>query len=354
VSTEAEAKTGAKPREPAGADKPFLRRVIVVMLGGVALYGVLVIVRGTKEIEAELASYAWWTFIAACGLSLANYLVRFLKWEYYLTLLGIQPPLGKAPRTIPWGESLLVFLSGFVLTVTPGKVGEVFKSVVLRDLRGIEVVRTAPIVVAERLTDLVGVIVLIAFGASVFPGGLLWAGLGAAVVLGLLGFVSIPALSRLALAPWRKLPGRAGKIAERVVPKVELALEELRVMTTPRALLIPSLLSVGGWALEGVGVWLILGGFGSSLDLPRAIFFYATATLAGALTPLPGGLGATEKVLEESMVALGGVPGPVATATMLLGRLATLWFAVAVGFVALGLLRARHPRLRGRPETPVP
>jgi uncharacterized protein (TIRG00374 family) len=113
-------------------------------------------------------------------------------------------------------------------------------------------------------------------------------------------------------------------------------------------------LSVGGWALEGVGVWLILGGFGSSLDLPRAIFFYATATLAGALTPLPGGLGATEKVLEESMVALGGVPGPVATATMLLGRLATLWFAVAVGFVALGLLRARHPRLRGRPETPVP
>ncbi|NUO49571.1 MAG: flippase-like domain-containing protein [Polyangiaceae bacterium] len=336
----------ASPTPDAAASRSTGRRIVLVMLAGIALYGVLVAIRGTEKIEKELATYAWWTFAAACGLSLVNYLLRFLKWEYYLRLLGIQPKSG--PRAIPWGESLLVFLSGFVLTVTPGKVGEVFKSVVLRDLRGIEVVRTAPIVVAERLTDLVGIIVLITAGASAFPGGLLWAALGSMLVLAILAFVSIPALSQAALSPLKRFPGKVGAI----IPKVELALVELRVMTTPRALVIPSLLSIGGWALEGVGVWIILRGFASPLDLGRSIFFYATATLAGALTPLPGGLGATEKVLEESMVALGGVPGPVATATMLLGRLATLWFAVAVGFVALGILRAWHPKLRGRPADP--
>lgn len=325
-------------------------RVILVMLVSVVLYGVLVAIRGTKKIEQELTHFAWTTFAIACGLSFVNYLLRFLKWEYYLAVLGIQPRRS-LPRAIPWGESLLVFLSGFVLTVTPLKVGEVFKSVVLRDLRGIDVVRTAPIVAAERLTDLVGVIVLITFGASVFPGGLLWAGLGTLFVVFLLGFVSVPALSRFALAPLPRLPGRAGAIGKRVVPKIELALAELRFITSPRTLVIPSILSVVGWALEGLGTWVILGGFGARLDIPRAVFFYATATLAGALTPLPGGLGATEKVLEESMVGLGGVPGPVATAAMLLSRLATLWFAVLVGFVAYGALRARHPHL-GKPSPP--
>ena len=53
------------------------------------------------------------------------------------------------------------------------------------------------------------------------------------------------------------------------------------------------------------------------------------------------------------MGGLGGVSGPVATAAMLLSRLATLWFAVLVGFVAYGTLRARFPQL-GRPSTPRP
>jgi uncharacterized protein (TIRG00374 family) len=336
----------ASPAPDAGASRSSGRRIVLVMLAGIALYGVLVVVRGTDRIKEALASYAWWTFAAACGLSLVNYLLRFLKWEYYLRLLGIQP--AKGPRAIPWGESLLVFLSGFILTITPGKVGEVFKSVVLRDLRGIEIVRTAPIVVAERLTDLVGIIVLITFGASAFPGGLLWAAMGSMLVLAILAFVSVPALSQAALSPLKRLPGKLGAM----VPKIELGLVELRAMTTPRALVIPSVLSIGGWALEGVGTFVILRGFHSSLDLGRAVFFYATATLAGALTPLPGGLGMTEKVFEESMVALGGVPGPIATAVMVLGRLATLWFAVVVGFVALGILRAWHPKLRGRPADP--
>ena len=59
-------------------------------------------------------------------------------------------------------DSLLIFLTGFVLTITPGKVGEVFKSAVLARTHGVPVARTAPVVVAERLTDAIGVIVLIA------------------------------------------------------------------------------------------------------------------------------------------------------------------------------------------------
>jgi len=336
------------PKDPASPGRGSLAsRLALVALLGAVVYGVLVIARGATNIQHELLHFAWWTFGLACALSFANYLIRFAKWEYYLGVLGLRRD-ANGERIVTLRDSLLIFLSGFVGTVTPGKLGEVFKSLVLFEIRGIAVERTAPIVVAERLTDLVGVIVLITIGGSTFPGGMLWAAIGTAVVVTLLAIASIPSVGRALLRPWKLLPGAAGRLARRLTPRLEQALDQLRSLTTPRHLVLPSLLSIIGWALEGVGVYAVLRGFGSSLDVFRATFFYATATLAGALVPVPGGLGVTEKILEESMVAIGGVPGPIATAAMILSRLATLWFAVAVGFVALALLRIKYPALLGR------
>src|SRR5262245_40312364 len=119
----------------------FVRRVVVAMLLGVLVYGVAVLYAGINTMRASLEHYAWSTFVVALSLATVKYLVRFLKWQYYLKRLEI--------RHVPMLDSLLVFLSGFVLTVTPGKVGEVFKSAVLSRTHGVPVARTAPIVVAE-------------------------------------------------------------------------------------------------------------------------------------------------------------------------------------------------------------
>jgi glycosyltransferase 2 family protein len=319
----------------------IVRRVLAVMLVGVALYGGFVLYSGFSDVGARFGSFAWWTFAAACGLASVNYLLRFLKWEFYLGVLGI--------RGVPKGESLLTFLSGFVLTVSPGKVGEVFKSLVLYRTRGVPVERSAPIVVAERVTDLIAVIVMIAVGSLGFRGGLVWAGAGATLVIILLVFVASPTLSRRAVAWAARLPGPLGRIGTRLRPRLETALDQLRELCTPARLVLPALLSVVGWSLEGVGLWLLLRGFGQELPLTLAMFSYATATLAGAIVPLPGGLGITDKLIEQQLVVLGSAPLAVATSAMLLIRFATLWFAVLVGFVALSILRATHPRLQLTP-----
>ena len=125
-------------------DSKLGRRLVGAMLVGVLVYGAFVAYRGADKIGTKLWTYAWITFAIACGLSFVNYLLRFLKWEYYLKLLDI--------RGVPKPTSFLTFLSGFVLTVTPGKVGEVFKSLVLFETHGVAIARTAPIVVAERAT----------------------------------------------------------------------------------------------------------------------------------------------------------------------------------------------------------
>ena len=318
------------------------------MLVAVVLYGAIVLYRGLAEVQARFRGFAWWTLGAACALAFGNYVLRFLKWEFYLGVLHI--------RGVPKFESFLTFLSGFVLTVTPGKVGEVFKSLVLFKTRGVPIEKSAPIVVAERVTDLIGVISMIAVGSLGFAGGVPWAIAGSLLVVLLLVFVASARLSAALLRWLRLLPGPAGRLGARLAPRLETALGALRQMTTPARLIWPALLSVVGWSLEGMALWVILLGFGQHTALPLAAFFYATATLAGALIPLPGGLGVTDKLLEEQLAGLGGVDAASATAAMLLVRFATLWFAVLVGFAALGLLRGRHPELRdlGAEAAPAP
>lgn len=316
----------------------FVRRVLLALLLGVAVYGVFVLYTGYRALGAALVEYRWLTFAGALLLSTANYGLRFLKWEYYLARLGI--------RGVPKFDSLLVFLSGFVLTVTPGKLGEVFKSAVLQETHGVPIARTAPIVVAERLTDVVAIVVLVLLGSLGFSGGLPWAAAGsAAVALGLALILWRAPLE--ALTSW--LEGRGGA-AQRIAPRLREAGESLRLLASPSALLWPTCLSLVGWGGEGVALWWILSGFGVDVSLALAVFFYATATLAGALVPVPGGLGVAEALLQSQFVQLGGVPEGAATGSMLLIRFATLWWAVCVGFVALAVLSRRFPRLLRAPE----
>jgi uncharacterized protein (TIRG00374 family) len=315
-----------------------LRRVLVAMLLGVVVYGAFAIWRGVGKIGDELARFHWWAFAAACALAFANYLVRWLKWEFYLARLEI--------RGVSRIDSLLTFLSGFVLTVTPGKVGEVFKSIVLFETYGVPVARTAPIVVAERVTDVIGVVVLVAMGSTGLSGGLFWAGLGAAAVLTLLVVVSNRRLSYALIGVVEKLPGPFRRIG----PKLHEAYGSLATTVRPSNLILPTLLSIVAWALECMALWVVLRGFGQSTSLGLATFFYATSTLAGALVPVPGGLGVTETSLQGQMQELGHVAPATSTGAMILVRFATLWFAVLVGFVAVSLLKRRYPRLLAAPD----
>lgn len=58
-----------------------------------------------------------WSFLPfALGATLVNYLLRFIRWHYYLSVIGV--------NNVPRRDSLSIFLSGFALTMTPGKLGE--------------------------------------------------------------------------------------------------------------------------------------------------------------------------------------------------------------------------------------
>src|SRR5262249_42317715 len=122
----------------------------------------------------------------------------------------------------------------------------------------------------------------------------------------------------------------------RLAEPLRLFLGAGRDLLAPGALALTVALSAISWLFECFAFALVLHGLGVDLPLRGATFLYAFASLAGAVSMLPGGLGVAEGSLTGMLVALG-TPMPEAAAATLLIRAATLWFAVGLGAVTLVL-----------------
>jgi uncharacterized protein (TIRG00374 family) len=311
----------------------LVRRWIWVAIAAVIGAGAYVMIGDVREVGERLGSFAWSAFAVALGLALANYGVRFLRWTIYLQHQAVAVPLS---------SSLLVFGAGLSLSITPGKLGELVKSFLLRELHGIPARRTAPIVIAERVTDLIALIILAVIGVAAY--GVMVELVVASAALVALGLV---------LLAWPR-PTRA--LIERVTRPRRLQrfrepLHELHgglaALCRPRTLALATALAVPAWAAECVGFAAIVNAFpGAHVELGLAMVIYASTTIAGALSFLPGGLGVTEGamtiLLVQSAAALDRATALDAT---LLTRLATLWFAVVLGLGCLAAARARLAKL---------
>ncbi len=322
----------AGPTTPAAPGNLTRRLVIATLLGGF-VFVALALYTDLGKLTANLSAFDGGALWLAVLLASANYALRFARWQYYLHRLEV---------AVPVGESALIFLAGFVMSVTPGKVGEMFKSLLLFESRGTSIARTAPIVVAERLTDLVALVVLCALGSLSFASGPRIALVFGLLVAAILTTCAYRPLGELGLRIAARLP-LIGKFA----PRLRDAYESLHTLTRPAPLAVGTTLAVAAWALEALGLWVIVRGFpGCAISLAASAFTYATSTIAGALAMMPGGLGVTEAGMTGMLQALGGsaVTPSIATAATILVRIATLWWAVAVGAAALALFRRRARR----------
>ena len=325
----------AKP-EPVTSHAGKIALGVLLGLACYAAFGALT--GGFDETLTALKTVPLSLIATACALSFTNYLVRFPRWERYRSLVGVE---------ISRGSSFIVYLAGLSLTVTPGKVGEAFKSVLIRKLDGPPIHRTAPIVLAERVTDLLGFLVLIV--AASLAGGLsldwiFWpaVSLCAVICLALLS----PTVGRGLVATAARLPG-----GNWTAPRLEGALTSARALLAPRELPTATLLAALGWGLECLACWLLARHFAPDIPLAACAHAFAVAAVAGAVVVFaPGGLGVTEASLFGLLfLALNaaGLDSAAATAAaaaiVLLARLCTLWFAVLVGIAATAIFSRLDP-----------
>jgi uncharacterized protein (TIRG00374 family) len=296
------------------------RRLALGVGLGAILYLVLATYAGWHDFQASIRLFRWsWLPLVLC-LSFANYLVRFGRWHLYLRRSDV--PLGT-------GLSMRIFFCGLVMSVTPGKLGEVLKAYLVKLHTGVPVSRTGPVVVAERVTDLLALVVLLFFGALVYRTGWLQLVISGAVALAIVVGLSSPHAAAAVL----HLLERIGPARAHVV-RVERAYESMRFLMRPVLLAQATVLGAVAWFAECLGFALVLHGLGIAEPVARTTFIYALSTLVGALLLLPGGLGGTEASMVAMLSADGAAP-PMAVAATFLTRVATLWFAVLLGALVL-------------------
>lgn len=313
--------------------KNIRNRLLISMLLGIAVFAGLLMYGDISSVGSDLRRFRWELMPLILAVTTGNYLLRFVKWQYYLRQIGV--------RGLRRSDSFLVYFSGLGMTVTPGKVGEWLKSYLLKEVHGTPVTRSAPILIAERLTDSLGLLILAGAGTIVFGGA------AAISVLGLIGGIAIVAVAvsrhQPAARGLLRLAGRV-PVVRRFVPHLEEFYESTYVLMAPRGVALMTLLSVGSWAFEVLAFYLTVVGLGESAGVDtlfKAAFILPISTLAAAVLLTPGGLGVAETGITGLEKELLDMNKGAATAGTLIIRLATLWFGVALGLAMFGVLTHR-------------
>ncbi|MBI3481024.1 MAG: flippase-like domain-containing protein [Nitrosomonadales bacterium] len=287
---------------------------------------------GWREVVAAIVRVGFIGIAIALTLSLVNYGLRFVRWQKYLALLG---------HRIHTPESLRIYIAGFGLTILPGKAGETIRSVFLKQ-HGVSYPESLAAFFSEHFANLIVMLLLVAVGLWIYPQAQMLVVILAAMILAVLVVLQQTRwLQALESFAEKRLSARMGRLVSHAI---EIVLHSGRCFSLTM-LLYGIVLGFVAWGAEGMAFYYVMRLLGSDLPLQVALFIYAFSMLIGALSFLPGGLGGAEATMV-ALLMLNHVAQPQAVAATVLIRLATLWFAVALGIFALLL----PERKEGRPQ----
>lgn len=314
-------------------------RLLLSMLFGILVFVGLLAYGDFKQVAEGFRRFRWELMPLILLVTCGNYALRFLKWQYYLKQIGV--------TGLKRVDSALIYFSGLGMTVTPGKVGEWLKSYLLKEVHGTPITKSAPILLAERMTDGLGLLVIACFGLAVF-GPQYWP--VAAVFAG--GSLIAVVVSRHRATSYALLR-QAGRIpvVKRFVPHMEEFYESAYVLMEPRGVAAMTALSAASWSFEVVAFYLTLVGLGESASpdtLFKAAFILPIATMVAAVALTPGGLLVAEAGITGLTLELfDGISKSSATVGTVIIRIATLWFGVFLGLVMFAFL-ARQLSKQGK------
>ncbi|MCB1114309.1 MAG: flippase-like domain-containing protein [Chlamydiia bacterium] len=257
------------------------------------------------------------TLLIACFA----FFMRFLRWQSYLRALH---------HKIPFFKSLKIFVSGFALTITPGKTGEMVRSVFVKPYN-VSYRESLGMFLSERVSDVLAVILIASAG--------LWHYCEARPIV--IFFLFLTASIIIVASQTRWLLWIEEKLTHILPEKIQhypnFLIEGMiafRACFQPKVMIPGILLGVLAWGAEGSACYLILKTLGANIPYYTTLFIYAFSLLVGAITFLPGGVGGTEISMAQLFI-LNGIDSTTAVTATLMIRTLTLWFSVFLGLIVI-------------------
>ena len=307
-----------------------LQRKLATGIGlGIIVFVGLLFYGDVKKISHLLYSFQWSLLPAIVGLTLFNYLLRGLRFHYYLHQVGI--------RNIRFWTSLRVFVGGFSLMLTPGQVGEFIRMLWLKNITGAEPARTAPSIMVDRIVDGLVMAVLASIGALIYPQ--IWPLVALFLVILLAAVITVQIRP---LAMWVLKVGDRLPVVKRFSKQFHTLYDSTHELLRMKNLFIGLGIGLVAWTAEGVAVYLILVGLGAPTSgtlLLSAIFTLAISALLGGFSGLPAGVGAAELSMTGVLQTVVRLPEEMAATATIMIRFFTLWFAVITGSLTVLIWR---------------
>ena len=303
-----------------------IKNLVMFLAIAVVVYSAMIVLSDYNKISDQFNMLNLWVIPVVLFFAWLDDFIRFFKWDYFLKKLRI-----KAPRKI----SFLTFFSGLSMSITPGKVGEILKSYLLKRTVGVKMRKSIMVVVFERLTDILGLSILALIGAFSFLDNLYFIALISVLMFSIFFLLALLSSKRFFMK-FSKILLRL-PIVKNYVKYIDNIYKSSKQLLSPKVLVISTTMSVVSWFFECLAFYILLQSLGAPLPILTVIFIFSFSSIFGSIIFVPGGLG----VAESSFVALLLLSGlSIATSTLatILIRLCTLFWGIFLGIVSLAII----------------
>lgn len=265
-------------------------------------------------------------FLAALTLYYLTFVARTYRWRYMLRQAGISRENGYQIPNIPHLFEILM-LSWFANCVVPAKLGDGYRSYLLKRDAKAPASATLGTILAERLTDLSVLFVTMTVAGVIAFHGDMPSRVQQTLLIGG-GMMALAAFALIALFFARDL-------MLRLVPKRFVRQYHDfhgAVFACLRRPAMPIAVSLGIWAADGLRLYLVAKSLGADLSLTLTIFVALMSALLTTLPITPAGLGVVEAAVVV-VLKLVDVHADMASSIAILDRVIGYWSLIAVGLV---------------------
>ena len=299
----------------------FNKKFLIILIGSIVVYSLFLILSDFSKLSEEILDFEIMYLPLILILVPLGWLALYFRWTLLLKNSGY---------VLPHKKNFQIFLSGFPLSITPGKVGELLKCELLKENFNIPRKITAPIILVERLYNGVGIVIISSLGIWYFDFS------GTVILIASCALIGIFIALR-SKSLFSSLINKTSKIKylSKFSDSFSDSYEVINHSIKPKIFIISSLLSAIYWILESVAVYFVFKSFGIDfLELYNVVLAYTSSIILGVASFAPGGIGVAEGTLI-SLLSIQGLSLSTAITLTLFIRFFTLWYAVFVGFIAL-------------------
>jgi len=264
-----------------------------------------------------------------------SFLLRYTRWRWLL---------GRRNFRIPWLQGLLGYLSGFALTASPGKLGELVRVRYFGSM-GVPVDQVIACFFFERMLVLVVILLFSIELAGIAP-GVAFAFAFVALVIIAVVFLSRSRTLWMSLAQWLQEAGWDS--SSRLFRAFGKGIAGAMGFFRPLEFAVSIVIGLLAWGIQSLGCMYLLVKLGITVPPLAAFALYPSALLIGAASMVPGGIGTTEAAIVFLLHGYGAAFETSALAAIGM-RLTTLWLAIALGLLAIPTLETLY---RARPAPP--